>query len=396
MNSFFRIIQQSTGNIQSDYNDKNVTSPFVINRSISNFNNYINTTNKSDKKDNYTLTSKTEKYKYGFEKDLREKNIVPNSDKLLNIINSNTGVITDHELFGTDSDKNLLVHNLTEIQSCKGINRIKEVNEHGRQEQPVQNNQNNPLNIYTQNTLYSVPIKSANDLKYWEYGNYGIKIKNFDRIMCKNLSILYYIDRTFSYLLNRNISIKKIFGKNFSKNYIIDTNKINCSNGKVNIELVHGKISGTYQLIAAGSSVISNVRILPEELKKFRVPDLDDVLENLDNLKLIIKLANILNLFNNFDMKNDFSDPALDLFKIITNSLETILQYKNNDNDKKLLKSNSSNALYIKIYDSYGKAFVIDSDKKLIYYICEKIIESEKKIVIKYYVLSVDQNWKIN
>ena len=64
--------------------------------------------------------------------------------------------------------------------------------------------------------------KKDKDIKYWEYGNSGLKIKNFNKIMSKNLSILYYLDKTFSeFVKQEEITIGKIFKKNFS-NFLID------------------------------------------------------------------------------------------------------------------------------------------------------------------------------
>ena len=275
----------------------------------------------------------------------------------------------------------------------------------------LQNNQNkssNPFVINLNNNIVNKNIsqtitesnqtnktnKTIKDIKYWEYGNSGLKIKNFNKIMGKNLSILYYIDKTFEQLFsNQKITIKKLFNKNFSNIFSISSNKINCSNTNVSVELDHNKISGIYKLVAGGISTISNIKILPEELTKLKVPELSNVLDNLDNIKLVIKLTNILNLFNNFDIKNDISDPAFNLYNIIINSLSIISDFKNNDKEKKLLKSNSNNAFYIKIYDTHSKAFIIDDKQKLIYYISTK--EFDDKIIFKYYVLNINDKWKI-
>jgi hypothetical protein len=256
-------------------------------------------------------------------------------------------------------------------------------------------NSNTNKAIRDSNLIKSNQInKTIKDIKYWEYGNSGLKIKNFNKIMGKNLSILYYINKTFEQLFsNEKITIKKLFNKKFSNIFSIGSSKINCSNTNVSVELDHNKISGIYKLVAGGISTISNIKILPEELTKLKVPELSNVLNNLDNTKLIIKLTNILNLFNNFDIKNDISDPAFNLYNIIINSLSIISNYKNDDKEKKLLKSNSNNAFYIKIYDSYCKAFIIDDKQKLIYYISTK--ELDDKIIFKYYVFNINDKWKI-
>ena len=160
-------------------------------------------------------------------------------------------------------------------------------------------NKSDNLTIYqTDNISKKDKEKDIKDIKYWEYGNSGLKIKNFNKIMSKNLSILYYLDKTFSELVEqKQITVKKLFNKNFSETFTVGSSKIICSNGDVSIQLDHNKISGIYKLVAGGISTISNIKILPEELTKLKVPELSNVLDNLDNIKLIIKLTNILNLF---------------------------------------------------------------------------------------------------
>lgn len=284
-----------------------------------------------------------------------------------------------------DSDKNISPFVINKIESNQIYEKKESINSHSK------------IELQKTNLSESTKInKSLNDIKYWEFGNSGFKIKHFNNRMAKNLSILFYIDKIFSQLLDEEkINIHKIFNKNFNQSFLINSSKIDCINSNVSIDLNHGKISGLYNIIAVGSTTISNVKILPDELKKYRVPDLDNILSDLDNLKQIIKLTNILKLYNNFDIKNDISDASLNFFTIITNSLNIIDEYRNLDKEKKLLKSSSTNAIYIKIYDTHGKAFIIDNDKKLIYYITEKILEKNHKIILKYYILSINDSCKI-
>ena len=278
------------------------------------------------------------------------------------------------------------------IKQNKQNNQNNQDNQDNKNQIKIEKTNNSESNINTSNI--ETNNKKISDIKYWEYGNSGLKIKEFNKIMSKNLSILYYIDKTFEQLFsNKKITIKKIFNKNFSNTFSIDSSKINCLGGNISIELDHNKISGSYKLVASGISTISNIKILPEELAKLKVPELSDVLNNLDNIKFIIKITNILNLFNNFDIKNDNSDSAFNLYDIIYNSLSIISNYKNDDKEKKLLKSNSTNAFYIKIYDTRSKAFVIDGKNKLIYYICQT--DFNDKIIFKYYVFNLNDKWKI-
>ena len=92
-------------------------------------------------------------------------------------------------------------------------------------------------------------------------------------------------------------------------------------------------------------------------------------------------------------MLDDVSNPNFNLYNLILNSLEIINKYRNDDKEKKLLKSNSKTAFYTKIYNSKGKAFIIDGENKLIYYITET--EFDNKIIFIYYVFNISDNWKI-
>ncbi len=263
----------------------------------------------------------------------------------------------------------------------------------------IDNKINNIDNKTAKTTQTAQTVKTTNsiqDIKYWEYGNSGLKIQSFNKIMSKNLSILYYLDKIFTKFLEENpeITIKNLFKLKISKIFEVNLQgKIICSNTGIIINLDHNKISGQYKLIGAGISTVSNIKILPEELIKLKVPNLNDVLENLDNIKLILKLTNILNLYNNFDIKDDVSNKNLNLYSIITNSLNIITKYRDNDKEKNLLKSNSNSAFYIKIYDTHGKAFIIDGLQKIIYYICET--EFDNKIIFKYYIFNISDDWKI-
>jgi hypothetical protein len=280
----------------------------------------------------------------------------------------------------------ILPNNLDNISignNKKNLKKTDEINKH-------ENNKNDDKNINKND--------DKKEIKYWEYGNSGLKIKNFNKVMSKNLSVLYYLDKIFSeFVEQEKITIRKIFKPNYSNTFTVgsgsESSQIICSNGNVSIKLSHNKISGLYKVVETGSSTIQNVKILPEELSKLKIPDLSDILENLDNLKLIIKITNILNLFYNFDMIDDVSNPNFNLYKLISNTLEIINKYRDEDKEKKLLKSNSKTAFYIKIYDLKGKAFVIDGENNLIYYITET--ELDDKIIFKYYVFNIDSNWKI-
>lgn len=239
--------------------------------------------------------------------------------------------------------------------------------------------------------------KNLNEQKllYWEYGNSGIKIKNFSKLMIKNLAILYYIDKTFSKLLinNKKILISDLFHINTTKQYDIDENSISILNGIVNVNIKHKKISGIYNIIACGVTKISNINISENDLVKNKIPNLDSLLLHIDNIKHILKITNIFNIPDKFIISTNNSIPEFDFNNIIIQTKEIITKYKNDDKEKKILNSNSSSAFYIKIYKEYGKGFIIDGYNKLIYYIVE--YENNNIIELRYYVLKISDDWKI-
>ena len=53
---------------------------------------------------------------------------------------------------------------------------------------------------------------------YWEYGNTGLKIKEFKKKMSRNLAIMYYIDRLF------NEYIDTVLSNNYSKLFSSSSN----------------------------------------------------------------------------------------------------------------------------------------------------------------------------
>jgi hypothetical protein len=248
-------------------------------------------------------------------------------------------------------------------------------------------NEYNPLTL--NNKTETKNKKNDNKLLYWEYGNSGFKLKNFTKTMNKNLAIMYYIDKVFQdFLLTSDNSYNKLFTSEDLLTYNFNKNIITSNNKNVSVKINHDKINGEYEIIAAGVSTITNILIDENDLKKKKVPDLDSILSHINNIKQILKMLNILNLFNKFTITNNNSDSTFDLQNIIKNTQEIILENKNN-----LLKSNKHTAFYIKIYDTSGKAFIIDNNKEIIYYISES--EENNKIYIRYYIFKINNNGKI-
>ena len=229
------------------------------------------------------------------------------------------------------------------------------------------------------------------DLKYWEYGNSGLKIQNFTKIMAKNLAILYHIDKSFEILLSQHkFSIKKLYEPNYPNLYedIVETDgiasSIESSNGQVTLKISSKKFSGNYKLVGMSKTIIKQIdkqKFLSDSLVKCKIPDLDTVLNNIDNIKLPIRLTNVLKLIDDldFEIECDYSDFAFDFDNIKNRAFEKITEYRKDNKEKNLLKSNSNFAFYIKIYETHGKAFVIDGPSNLIYYIKE-----QEDLILKY------------
>jgi len=222
----------------------------------------------------------------------------------------------------------------------------------------------------------------------WEYGNTGIKISKFNKIMCNNLAILHYINKIFEdyFLVNdTNTSIYDFYDSYGNKFISEHGTMYSKKNNIVNINLLNSKLNGIYNIIAAGRTTISNI-IIDNDNKDF-LSDID--LENITNIDNINNLINILSIIK-YDITNNCSDENFSI-DIFIKSISDII----NINPANLLKSNNTSAFYIKIYETYGKAFVIDYKNKLIYYIHEKEIIEEEKIYFNYYILKIDNSLKI-
>jgi len=229
--------------------------------------------------------------------------------------------------------------------------------------------------------------KNSNKKKFcWEYGNTGIKISKFNKIMCNNLAILHYINKIFEdYFLvnNTNTSIYDFYDSYGNKFISEHGTMYSKKNNIVNINLLNSKLNGIYNIIAAGRTTISNIII---DNKDF-LSDID--LENITNIDNISNLINFLSIIK-YDITNNCSDENFSI-DIFIKSISDII----NINPANLLKSNNTSAFYIKIYETYGKAFVIDYKNKLIYYIHENENIEEEKIYINYYILKIDNSLKI-
>jgi hypothetical protein len=200
---------------------------------------------------------------------------------------------------------------------------------------------------------------TLNKHMYWEYGNSGLKKKSLNKIMGRNLAILYFLDKIFSCyndlesnsldeLFNTTLPIIHKFGSN-----IISSIPNSNLEPNVQIQLDCGKISGTYKVEAVGFTTISNIKIQEKDLIKNKIPSFDNFIERLDNIKEILKITNILSLNKKFTYKSNCSNQEFDLMFINQNYKNIWDLFKQEDREKKLLRSNSNYAFYIKIYDFY-------------------------------------------
>lgn len=268
----------------------------------------------------------------------------------------------------------------------------------------------NPVNPVQTNTQVDEQVEIEEKKIYWEYGNSGLKTKEFGKKMNRNLAILYYIDKIFlSYAELPDSSIVELFNPDPTKSELpieinFGTNKIN-SNDKnipantVNVTLDCGKISGTYNVKSVGFTFISDVKITESDLIKKKIPFFESFINRLDNLKEIIKITNILSLQNKFKVESYSSSQNLDgqfnFSRIFENFCEIKQKLVEEGKEKKILKSSNDSAFYIKIYEDYAKAFCIDKSNNLIYYMSVNEDYKKGKIFIRYYSINIDDSLKI-
>ncbi len=235
---------------------------------------------------------------------------------------------------------------------------------------------------------------------YWEYGNSGLKIKDFEKKMSRNLSILEQIDKIFMEFNNLPAnSLGFLFNSGEQVEYQLGNNKINVitleSGTRVNMTINENKISGVYEVLAVGFTEILNIKINENDLVKKKIHSFDSFISRLDNIKSIYKIINILTLDNKFDIYENNSIDDFNLSNIVENFFQISSDFKKNNQEKKLLKSNTNSAFYIKIYEISGVAFIIDSSNNFIYYITESENLSDGSIFIRYYLLNCDDKCKI-
>lgn len=255
------------------------------------------------------------------------------------------------------------------------------------------NNKNNNINDSINDIVNNDNQIKKDNLHYWEYGNSGIKVKDFNKKMCNNLAILYYIDKVFYDYGILNKSYSKLY--NSENTFTSEYGDIISNNNTVNIKLNKSKLVGYYNILHTGFTTISDININEKDIKKFRIPSFDSVINHISNIEHILKINRIFDIKNKFNITNNSSSDNFSFDIFINQIFDIIKKYNDNNTTKNLLKSRSNTAFYIKIYENHGKAFVIDDSNKLIYYITQNSNNNNTILYIRYYILKIDKNYKI-
>jgi hypothetical protein len=382
--------QKLNKNIINNDSDK---SEYIIEEQINKELNNINNKIKNFNSDTSEESEKSEKLKETkFKKKSNKKQIIEtsNQDKIKNL---NNNINIENQLNNNNNNENVNKNGNKNENDNENVNENE--NDNDNVNDNVNENENDNVNE-NENDILSQKKPSNNisnkKLFYWEYGNSGIKIKEFNKIMCNNLAILYYINKIFEDYFSVNKSETSI-----SDFFDTSSNKFSCeygmmyskNNSIVNVKLEKTKLNGLYNIIAAGRTIISNITIDNDDLNNLQIPDLDSLLNNITNINYIMNIINILSI-QKYDIINNSSDENFTI-DVFINSISDII----NISSPKLLKSNNTSAFYIKIYETYGKAFIIDYKNKLIYYIYENQDYDNQLVYINYYILKIDNRLRI-
>lgn len=266
----------------------------------------------------------------------------------------------------------------------------------------INNNDSNTNSVVSSISDYSsnYEIESENESEkseitetklYWQYGNSGLKIINFNKLMSRNLSIMFYIDKLFiEYLtLNNSNNYDNLFNNNTNKKYELNTGTINSSNGNVSVYINHEKLKGKFNVLSANFISFSNIEITQKELKKNSIPNLNSLLKHKENLFHIAKIIKILSLTNKIKIKYNLSNTNVNINDISKNANNYLEKLITNNNKNKILKSNKHSAFYIKIYNDKGKSFYIDEKKNIIHYMATDINFDNYTVNLRYYTFNI-------
>lgn len=229
---------------------------------------------------------------------------------------------------------------------------------------------------------------------YWEYGNTGLKINDFNKKMSKNLAIMNYIDQLFCEYSSDNLNYIKLFSDSTNKIYDSKIGIITAKNGIVNATLKHSKLSGTYNILETGLFNLSDIQLTKKDLKHNSIPNLEQLLTHKDNIYHITKIIKLFELKQKITIKSNTSTKNNSFNNISQNANKLLNELVKNNKKNKILKSNKHSGFYIKIYNNCGKGFIIDEKNNIIYYITNNMDFKIGNVNIRYYAFNI-KNGKI-
>jgi hypothetical protein len=231
----------------------------------------------------------------------------------------------------------------------------------------------------------------SEEKKYWEYGNRGIKIKNFNKKMSSNLAIMYYIDRVFVEWIDKSLSnnYELLFNPANSLIFTLKSGEINTANQMVIVKPIHDKISGNFRVLDAGYVQISDIELTDKDLFKNNIPNIDSIIKHKDNIFHLIKILNIFNIPNKFKLKERVSNELISFRNIIKDAINYVDELKASNNKKSILKSDKTTGFYMKVYNYRAKAFFLDTSNNLIHYIGTNTDFNERFVSIRYYTFEL-------
>jgi hypothetical protein len=261
----------------------------------------------------------------------------------------------------------------------------------------VQNNEfpselDSSFNSATNSTKSSESSEyKSEEKKYWEYGNRGVKMKNFNKKMSRNLAIMYYIDRVFIEWIDKSLSnnYELLFNPTSSLIFTLKSGQIHTENNQVIVKPLHDKISGSFRVLDAGYVQITDIELTDKDLFKNNIPNIDSIIKHKDNIVHMIKILNIFNIPNKFRVKESVSDKQISFHTISLDAINYIDELKASHNKKTILKSDKNTGFYIKIYNNRAKAFFLDTSSNLIHYIGTNINFNERFVSIRYYTFEL-------
>jgi len=242
------------------------------------------------------------------------------------------------------------------------------------------------------NNSSSSSIGSPSETKfYWEYGNTGLKIKEFKKKMSRNLSIMYYVDRLFNEYIDTILTntYSKLYSSSSNSNYKLKTGNIKSYRGKVSATISHKKLNGTFNVLEAGFMTISDIKLTDKDLKNNSIPNLDSILSHKDNIYHITKIIKLFNLHTKMTVKSNLSNKNMNLENITSTANSYVTDLVKNKKKKRILRATRHSGFYIKMYNNHGKGFIIDSAHNIIYYIAVNINFKSSSINLRYYAFEI-------